>query len=175
MCEGSAGSAQPWGVGGSWRRGAGIGGPQSRPSPPLTPWRDSREQPWPCTGQAFSPVTINPPSGAGWCGSEGHTWPWEREAQGLWLGGPVTWLLGSFHLLILPPSCCPLRAWGASILSRGWGLLPGSPGGSGTQPRAATVSLTLTGPCEQNRAGSRGSVHTAGLGFESWLCHLATV
>lgn len=195
-CDGStaAGFTQPSGMGGSWRRGSKELGSVGQAFPSTHPIEDPIRSSPPATGQAqegwlseavpggaqaLSHVTIKTchlvMSDAGRCGSEGHTWVWECEVQDLWLGGPMIWLLGSFHPLFLPPSCCPLTGRGASILSRGWGLLPGSPCGSGTQPRAATVSLTLTGPCEQNRAGPRGSVHTAGLGFESWLCHLATV
>lgn len=64
---------------------------------------------------------------------------------------------------------------GAYILDRGWGLLPGSPSDSGTQPRAESISLVFTGSCEQKRAGPGGLGHIAGLEFQSWLCHLTTV
>lgn len=73
--------------------------------------------------------------------SEGHTWPWEHEAQGLWLGGLVTWLLW-----LLPPDLSAAfllssphdLGWGhsphlaASVHGRGRGLLLGHLDGSGT-------------------------------------------
>lgn len=56
----------------------------------------------------------------------------------------MTWLISSFHLLFLLPSCSPLCLglgasldWAASVLDRRWDLLARSPGGSASQPRAA--------------------------------------
>lgn len=72
----------------------------------------------------------------------------------------MTWLFSSCHLPFLLSSCCPPLCLGlgdslclaSAILGRGWGLLPGSPGGSSTQPRAVSVSLALTGPCEEEHS-----------------------